>query len=50
LDFPLPAPTQGEEEIVDDQNCVDCHSDEEMLKAMAKPEEEGTEILSEGEG
>lgn len=49
LDFPLAAPSQEPVEIVNDQTCVDCHSDEEMLKAVAK-EEEVTEELSEGEG
>ena len=50
LSFPLPAPAHGEAETVDDQSCVDCHTDEEMLKAVAKPEEGAAETLSEGEG
>ena len=50
LSFPLPAPTHGEAEIVDDQSCVDCHTDEEMLKAVAITEEGAAETLSEGEG
>jgi hypothetical protein len=49
LDFPLPAPEKEAVEAVNDQTCVDCHSDEETLKAVAE-EEEVTEELSEGEG
>jgi len=49
LDFPLPAPSAVAEEPVNDQNCVDCHTDEERLKETAK-EEEVKESLSEGEG
>ena len=51
LDFPLAAPSRGEEmvEPVNDQTCVDCHTDEETLKAVAEQEETG-ESLSEGEG
>jgi hypothetical protein len=51
LDFPLAAPAREEEkaEPVNDQTCVDCHTDEETLKAVAT-EEEGEESLSEGEG
>jgi hypothetical protein len=50
LDFPLPAPTHAEAEPVDDQSCVDCHTDEETLKAVADKAEEDQESLSEGEG
>ena len=49
FDFPLPAPTHGEEVVVSDQNCIDCHTDEETLKAVAT-EEEVPEVESEGEG
>ena len=47
--FPLPAPTHEEGEPVDDQNCVDCHTDKETLKAFAE-EEEKPKVESEGEG
>jgi hypothetical protein len=50
LGFPLPAPTHVEVEAADDQSCIDCHTDEETLKAVAKEEEGGGETLSEGEG
>jgi hypothetical protein len=50
LTFPLPAPTHLEIEAADDKSCIDCHTDEERLKAMAKEEDGGGEILSEGEG
>ena len=50
LDFPLPAPTNEDVEPVSDQNCVDCHTDEESLKAVATEEEGGQDTLSEGEG
>ena len=49
LDFPLAAHTQVEVEVASDQTCVDCHTDEETLKALAE-EEEVVEELSEGEG
>jgi hypothetical protein len=49
LNFPLAAPTRVEAEPVDDQACVDCHTDKETLTAVAK-EEEIEEALSEGEG
>jgi hypothetical protein len=35
---------------VNDQGCVDCHTDEETLKAVAEKAEEAEESLSEGEG
>ena len=35
---------------MDDQSCVDCHTDEETLKAVAEEAEEDQESLSEGEG
>lgn len=50
LDFPLAAPTLEEEAAVSDQNCVDCHTDEETLRAVAKEDEGAEESLSEGEG
>ena len=52
LDFPLAAPTHLEEAgPVSDQSCVDCHTDEETLKAMAEEAQDGEhESLSEGEG
>ena len=50
LDFPLAAPRQIEKEPVNDQTCVDCHTDEETLKAVAENEEGDEETLSEGEG
>jgi hypothetical protein len=49
LDFPLPAPSREPVEEVNDQTCVDCHSSEETLRAVAE-EEEVVEELSEGEG
>jgi hypothetical protein len=50
LSFPLPAPTHVEVESANDETCVQCHTSEEVLKAMAKGEEEVEETLSEGEG
>jgi hypothetical protein len=52
LDFPLAAPAEMEVEQPedDDQACVDCHTDEDILKALAEPEGESEETLSEGEG
>ena len=50
LSFPLPAPTHVEVESANDQTCVQCHTNEEILKAMAKGDEEVEETLSEGEG
>ena len=50
LDFPLPAPTHDDPEPVSDQSCVDCHTDEEMLQAVAEEEGGEHEALSEGEG
>jgi hypothetical protein len=50
LDFPLPAPTHPEFVAVDSQSCVNCHTDEETLKAVAEKAEEEQESLSEGEG
>jgi hypothetical protein len=49
LDFPLPAPTKVELGEADDQTCVDCHTNEQVLQAMAT-EEEAPEVESEGEG
>jgi hypothetical protein len=50
LDFPLPAPNHVEREQVNDQGCVDCHTDEDTLKAVAEKAAEAEESLSEGEG
>jgi hypothetical protein len=50
LDFPLPAPTHVEFGETNGQHCVDCHTDEETLKAVAEKAEENQESLSEGEG
>jgi hypothetical protein len=50
LDFPLPAPTHVELGQTDGRHCVDCHTDEETLKAVAENAEENQESLSEGEG
>jgi hypothetical protein len=50
LDFPLAAPTKGQPETASDQSCVDCHTDEETLEAVAEKEDESEESLSEGEG
>jgi len=49
VDFPIAAPTQEPVEVVSDQTCVDCHTNETTLRAMAV-EEEVAESLSEGEG
>jgi hypothetical protein len=50
MSFPLAVPTHEEEATASDQNCVDCHTDEETLRAMATEDEEADESLSEGEG
>ena len=51
LEFPLPASATVEEQApIDDQSCVDCHTDEATLKAVAVEDEGGGETLSEGEG
>ena len=50
IDFPLPAPSHVEQEQENDQGCVDCHTDEETLKAVAETAEVPEESLSEGEG
>lgn len=48
--FPLPAPRDSvEEPALDDSQCVDCHTDQEAVKALAVEPEEAEE-LSEGEG
>jgi hypothetical protein len=52
LDFPIAAPTRAEAEPEDeasDATCVDCHTSEQVLQAMATEEEE-PEVESEGEG
>ena len=48
--FPLAAPGDRVQEAdLDDTQCIDCHTDQEAVKAMAvEPAEE--EELSEGEG
>ncbi len=48
--FPLPASTADTEDVkYDDSQCIDCHTDQEAVQALAEePEEE--EELSEGEG
>jgi len=48
--FPLPASAADEEEVeYDDSQCIDCHTDQQAVQALAEePEEE--EELSEGEG
>jgi hypothetical protein len=50
LDFPLQAPSSVEQGKENDQSCVDCHTDEETLKAVAEKAEVAEESLSEGEG
>lgn len=50
LEFPLPPPNQVMKEVANDQACVDCHTDEETLKAVAEEEGVSEESLSEGEG
>jgi mono/diheme cytochrome c family protein len=48
--FPLSAPAQEvDTEAVDDSHCIDCHTDEDAVKALAE-EPEKEEKLSEGEG
>jgi hypothetical protein len=49
MDFPIAAPTRAVVEQVDDSTCVDCHTNEQILQAMAT-EEEAPEVESEGEG
>ncbi|MGD8623086.1 MAG: hypothetical protein PVJ34_01000, partial [Anaerolineae bacterium] len=51
LNFPLPP--QGEAEIEappDDGACIDCHTNQDILMALAETENESEENLSEGEG
>jgi len=52
FDFPLPPPetVAVAEETADDQACIDCHTDKDVLQALAAPEGESEETLSEGEG
>jgi hypothetical protein len=51
LDFPLPPPGEAEIEAQpDDGACIDCHTNEDILKALAETENESEENLSEGEG
>jgi hypothetical protein len=49
LDFPLAPPPREQVEVASDQTCVDCHTDQATLVALAV-EEEVAEKLSEGEG
>ena len=52
LDFPIAAPTRVEVEEVaqaSDETCVECHTNQQVLQAMAT-EEEAPEVESEGEG
>jgi hypothetical protein len=45
----MAAPTREAVEPINDQTCIDCHTDEESLRSLAE-EEEQIESLSEGEG
>ncbi len=49
LEFPLVAPSLEPAEVPDDSMCVNCHTSERTLQALAE-EEEVAETLSEGEG
>lgn len=49
MDFPIAAPTRVPVEQVDDETCVVCHTNQQVLQAMAT-EEEAPEVESEGEG
>ena len=51
MDFPIAAPTREPVEQVEanDHTCVDCHTSQQVLQAMAT-EEEAPEVESEGEG
>jgi hypothetical protein len=49
MDFPIAAPTRVAVEPVDDDTCVDCHTNQRVLQAMAT-EEEAPPVESEGEG
>jgi hypothetical protein len=46
--FPLPAPAAEEEAHADSENCIACHTDQEVLESLAEEPEEVH--LSEGEG
>jgi hypothetical protein len=50
LDFPLAAPNHVSMETPDDDACVACHTDEEILKAVAEEDQDVQENISEGEG
>ena len=50
LSFPLAPPPREAVEQPTDQTCVDCHTNEETLKAVAMVVEQEEESLSEGEG
>jgi hypothetical protein len=50
LDFPLAPPNHVNMETPDDGACVTCHTDEEILKAVAEEDQDVQETLSEGEG
>ena len=46
---PAPTPTPAEVAQADDSSCIDCHTTQETLEALAQ-EPEDAEELSEGEG
>ncbi|MFN2291312.1 MAG: hypothetical protein ACK2UC_09005 [Anaerolineae bacterium] len=50
LNFPLAPPKDVNLETPDDDACVKCHTDEEILKAVAEEDQDVQETLSEGEG
>ena len=49
MDFPISAPARVPVEQVDDETCVICHTNQQVLQAKAT-EEEPPEVESEGEG
>lgn len=49
MDFPIAAPTRAVVEQADDRMCVECHTSQQVLQAMAT-EEEAPEVESTGEG
>ena len=50
LEFPLAPPNHVNMEAPDDSACVTCHTDEEILRAVAEEDQDVEETLSEGEG
>jgi wobble nucleotide-excising tRNase len=50
LNLPLAPPQDVNMEAPDDDACVKCHTDEEILKAVAEEDQDVQETLSEGEG